>query len=485
MYRNINYRLIGHTIGKVLLFELVFMFLALLISSFDKWADWKAFIETMSITLLAGVLLTLINRKARFHDPGKKESFIAVTLSWIFISLLGALPYYLSHAVASFIDAFFESVSGFTTTGSSVIPDVESLSKGILFWRAETHWIGGMGIILLVIAIIPHYKMGAGHLIAAEGSMMGVEKIRPRIIDTAKHLWLIYIILTFLETVLLILGGLNWFDAVCHSFATVATGGFSTKNTSVANLSVYCQYIIIVFMFLSGINFALHYFGYKGQYKRIWKNEEFRLYLIIISVITLLVTIGIMPFYQRDIEASFRHAIFQIVSIITATGFSSADYTLWGNFPLLLVFITMFFGACVGSTGGGIKIARYNIVFKGVGYQFKRIISPNSVNVAKYNDTAIENTTFHSVYAFIFLYAFTFFLGSFIMAIIGLDWQSAASSVVTTLGGIGPGLGRVGPSNTFIGIPTFGKIYLSLNMIVGRLEIMSFLILFSPSFYKV
>ena len=484
MYKHINYRLIMHIIGNVLVFESVFIVLSIIISFLYNGNDKVALFSTFFITLFCGLILLMFSKGASGEETTRKDSFIAVTLSWIFLSVFGALPYIFSQSTPTIIDALFESVSGFTTTGSSVIPDVESLERGILFWRAETHWIGGMGIIVLVIAILPYYKIGVSNLLVAEGSIMGVERLKPRIIDTAKRLWIIYIVLTIAEIILLMIGGMSWYDAVCHSFATIATGGFSTKNDSVAGFSPYIQYVIIVFMFLSGINFSLHYFGFHGRFKKILNNEEFRAYAIIILIISVILSFTTYKFFNSA-EHAFRHALFQIVSIITATGFASADYTLWSEFSVLLVFISMFFGACVGSTGGGIKIARYVIVFKRIGLHFRQLVKPNAVNVARYNGNIIEPSTFSSVFAFIFLYGLTFIVGSIFMSILGLDWQSASSSVITTLGGIGPGLGLIGPSNTFVDIPTAGKVYLSLNMIAGRLEIVSFLILFSRSFYKV
>ena len=473
-----------HIIGNVLVFESVFLILSIIISFIYHGHDKGALFSTFGITLICGLILLMISKGTSHEETTRKDSFIAVSLSWIFLSIFGALPYIFNHATLTITDALFESVSGFTTTGSSVIPDVESLERGVLFWRAETHWIGGMGIIVLVIAILPYYKMGVSNLLVAEGSMMGVERLKPRIIDTAKRLWIIYITLTVAEIILLMIGGMNWFDAICHSFATIATGGFSTKNDSVAGFSPYIQYIIIIFMFLSGINFSLHYFGFHGKYKKIFNNLEFRTYAIIILSISIILSFTTFKFFNHA-ELAFRHSLFQIVSIITATGFASADYTLWSEFSVLLVFLAMFFGACVGSTGGGIKIARYVIIVKRIGLHFKQLIKPNAVHVARYNGEIIEPSTFSSVFAFVFLYGLTFVLGSIFMTIIGLDWQSASSSVITTLGGIGPGLGLIGPSHTFIGIPMIGKIYLSLNMIAGRLEIVSFFILFSRSFYKI
>ena len=483
MFKIINYRFILHTLGNVMLFEGIFMLLSIFVSFIYHEDCIAALTESSLITIFTGISLIVFTKEAKNEEASKKDSFLSASLSWIVISLFGALPFLLTHSVDNFTNALFESVSGFTTTGSSVINDVESLSHGVLFWRAETHWIGGMGIIVLVIAILPYYRIGASHLFSAEGSMMGVEKLKPKVIDTAKRLWAIYMLFTVSETILLMAGGMGWFDSVCHSFATIATGGFSTNNDSLMSSTPYIQYVVIIFMFLSGANFSLHYFVLNRNFNKVFSNEEFKTYTGIILIVALIISIGNSHFYNST-GSSVRHSLFQVVSIITATGFSSDDYTLWPKISIQLIFLLMFVGASVGSTGGGIKIARHLIVIKAIMYQFKCLVNPNAINVVRYNNAVVETSTITSVLAFILLYGLTFLTGSLFMAAIGTDPRTACSSVITTLGGIGPGLGDVGPASTFFSLPVAGKLYLCINMIAGRLEIIPFFIIFSRNFYK-
>jgi len=439
---------------------------------------------SFAITMGTGLILFSFNKIVNLEKFTIKESFLITAFTWLIVPLFGTLPYLLSHSIPGFINAFFESVSGFTTTGSSILIDIEALPKGILFWRATTHWIGGMGIIVLVVAIMPYLKIGGSHLMIAEGSFFGVEKIKPKLIDVAKQLWLIYVILTAAETLLLTLAGMNLFDSICHSFATIATGGFSTKNSSIIDMSPTIQYIIIVFMTLSGINFTLHFFVLNRRFKPIFKDEELKAYLIIIFIITGILTLYVHKQYH-DWENSFRQSLFQVSSIITATGFASADYELWPGFTHTILFLTMFIGACVGSTGGGIKVARYVIAFKQFKPIFKKMASPNSIVVTKYNGVKLTSPAIQSVFAFISVYFLTFVAGTLFMCFLKVDIITSASSVITTLGGIGPGFGAVGPVDNFFGLPDLGKLYLSFNMLMGRLEIFSFLVIFQPSFYRI
>jgi trk system potassium uptake protein TrkH len=341
-----------------------------------------------------------------------------------------------------------------------------------------------MGIIALVVAILPSLKVSGNHLFSAEGSFFHVEKIHPRLIDVVKRLWAVYILLTVAETVLLILAKMDWFDAVCHSFATIATGGFSTKNTSLADFSPSIQYIITVFMFLAGMNFILHYLLLHGRLRKVFQNEEWKAYLLIIVAFTIITTYYNFPMYQ-SIESSFRHSIFQIVSILTATGFSTTDYEQWAHVAKYLLFFPMFIGACVGSTGGGIKIARHVIIFKSLRIQFRKAVHPNAIIPVRYNGKPVSDDLLTSISSFVIIYFITFIIGSFFMMVSGLDAESASSSIITTLGGIGPGFGSVGPIHNFSSLSNIGKYYLSFNMILGRLEIISVLSLFTKSFYKV
>ena len=480
----LNIKLIFHIIGIVLFFESFFLLIDIPVSVIYGGIDFFPILFSYLITASTGIILFLLTRQHLVKEPTVKESFLIVGFSWLLLSLFGTLPYLFSGTIPKFVDAFFESVSGFTTTGSSILKDIESLPKGILFWRSETHWIGGMGIIVLILAIFPFYNIGGTQLFTAEGSMISFEKLRPRVIETAKRLWGIYMVLTVLEIIFLTLGGMNLFDSICHSFGTIATGGFSTKNDSLMGYSPYIQYVVTIFMFLSGANFALHYFFIKGDYKRVFSNEEFRIYSFIVLIATFVISIVLIK-NGRSIEAAFREALFQVVSIITATGFASADYLLWPTYAWVIIFSLMFIGACVGSTGGGIKIVRHLIVYKNVRAYFNKLFHPNSVNPIRYNESIISSQLMRSIFAFYFLYLLIFIFGSFLMTALGLDLESAMGSVITTMGGIGPGLGTVGPASNFAAVPAAGKIALTCFMIIGRLEIYSFLIIFTPFFWKI
>lgn len=481
--KSIHISIVLHIIGICLILESGFMLLGIPISIIFHDGTLTPLFISSFITFFSGLLFYVITKSKIQMKPSIRESFLVVTFSWVAISVFGTLPYLLSHSIPSFTNAIFESISGFTTTGSSILNDIESLPKSILFWRSETHWIGGMGIIALVIVVLPSLKVSGNHLFSAEGSFFTVEKIQPRLIDMAKQLWMIYILLTAAETIFLILAKMDWFDAICHSFATIATGGFSTKNTSIANYSPTIQYIITLFMFLSGMNFALHYSIMHGDFKKVIKNEEWKAYVGIILIVTILLSIYNFSFY-KNAEISFRQSIFQVVSIITATGFTSADYEQWTQFSITLMFFIMFIGASVGSTGGGIKIARHLVLIKSLKLQFKKTLHPNAVTVVRYNDKIITDKIIQSISSFAIIYILTFIVGTFFMMTTGLDPKSASSSVITTLGGIGPGLGMVGPVKNFAELSEIGKYYLSFNMILGRLEIISALSLFTRSFYK-
>lgn len=441
-------------------------------------------LEAFGFTCILSLLIMYYSKRSVKNELTLKDSFVVVLLAWIFISILGTLPYILTQSIPNFVDALFETISGFTTTGSSILNNIEALPKSVLFWRAETHWLGGMGILVLVVAVLPLIKKNGINLMVMEGAFLSVDKIKPKLIDVARQFWGIYIVLTGFETVLLKIFGMNWYDALCHSFATIATGGFSTKNTSLIDFSPAIQYTVTIFMFLSGMNFALHFLILNGRYRKVLKNEELRWYIGLTLAISLLISIFALGVFNNDFELSFRHSLFQVVSIITATGFASADYEIWPNVCVTLIFCSMFIGACVGSTGGGIKIARYIVVFKYIRSLFHRMVNPNIITSVKYSKKALSNTLVTSIIAFVVIYFITFIGGTLIMTATGLDIKSSSSSIITTLGGIGPGIGIIGPTENFSSISVFGKIYLSFNMILGRLEIFPILVLFTKAFYR-
>jgi trk system potassium uptake protein TrkH len=480
----LNFRLVFHTLGIVLLCESLFMLLSLSITFIYQTDNFFPFITSFIITASTGGLLILLaNRKKSLKDATIRDSFLIVCLSWLSISILGTLPYLLSGEIPFFVDAYFESVSGFTTTGSSILTDVELISKDILFWRSETHWIGGMGIIVLVVAILPFFNVGGNRLFSSEGSKVSFEKIKPKVIDTAKRLWLIYMVLTVAEIILLTVFGMDLFDSVCHSFGTIATGGFSTKNASLAQYPPVIHYIVTFFMFLAGINFALHYFALRGGISKVFRNEELRLYLLIILVVTFTISL-ILINHGGGVEKSIRDSLFQVVTIITCTGFATTDYLLWPEHAWMLIFFVMFVGGCAGSTAGGIKVIRHLIVFKTIRNYIARLLNPNRVILLKYNNSVVDQTSANGITSYFFMYLFTFVIGSVVMIFTGLDLHSAMGSVITTLGGIGPGLGIVGPTGNFHEVTIFGKYFLCLMMLLGRLEFYSLLIILMPGFWK-
>lgn len=480
----INFKIILSIIGFLLILEGVFMFTGIPFSLLHCETKCYSLLISGIITIISGAVIRYYTRNAS-KNIGRREGYIIVSIAWIVISLFGTLPYLISGAIPNFTDAFFETISGFTTTGASILTDIESVPSGILFWRSMTQWIGGMGIIVLSVAILPILGIGGMQLFVAEMPGIAPDKLHPRITQTAKRLWLIYVLLTLVETILLMLGGMDLFDSLCHSFATMATGGFSTQNASVADYSAHIQYVLIVFMFLAGTNFTLHYFALRGKFKNIWKNEEYRYYLLFTLSVTILITfIWILQSNINNIEKTFRDSLFQVVSIITTTGFVSSDYLIWPGFLWFFIFLLMFVGGSAGSTGGGIKIARHILLLKNSSSELKRSIHPQAIIPVKYNGKAVSQDIIFKVMAFFLIYLTIFFIGTFVMTLFGLDFKSAIGSTIATLGNIGPGIGKVGPVHNYAWIPDMGKWFLSLLMLLGRLELFTVLIIFTSSFWK-
>lgn len=480
----INFKIILNIIGFLLILEGCFMFTGVPFSLYYCGNKCYSLIISGLITLVSGGVLWFFARGAQ-KIIGRREGYIIVSLSWIIISLFGTLPYIISGAIPEFTNAFFETISGFTTTGASVLTDIEVIPKGILYWRSITQWLGGMGIIVLSIAILPLLGIGGMQLFVAEMPGITPDKLHPRITQTAKRLWMIYIFFTFIETMLLMLGGMSFFDSINHAFTTMSTGGFSTQNASVANYSIFIQYVIIIFMFLAGTNFTLHYFALHLKFRNIWKNEEFRYYFFFSLGITLLVSVIWVAYGNfGTIEKTFRDALFQIVSITTTTGFVSSDYLLWPGFLWFFIFLLMFIGGSAGSTGGGIKIARHILLLKNSAVELKRSIHPHAIIPVKFNGKAVPQDIIFKVMAFFLIYITIFFAGTFLMTIVGLDFESAIGSTIATLGNIGPGIGRVGPVDNYAWIPDIGKWILSFLMLLGRLELFTVLIIFSGYFWK-
>ncbi len=449
------------------------------------------------LTLIVGVIAMLFTRKHR-KEMNKREGYIVVTFGWIIMSLSGTLPYVLTESIPSFTNAFFETMSGYTTTGASILNDIEAVPKGVLFWRSTTHWIGGMGIIVLAIAILPLLGIGGMELFAAEAPGPSADKLHPRITDTAKRLWLIYFGYTAAETLLLNLAGMSFFDAINHSMATLSTGGFSTKNASVAfwNNQPIIQYIIILFMFLAGSNFVLSYFAFKGKVQKIIKDEEFKLYFKFVTVFTIIAALII--YFKADVsissihhpmvwgegESAFRHGLFQVLTVITTTGFVSADYTLWAPFLVVLFFGLMFLGGSAGSTAGGVKVVRHLILIKNGFLEFKRTLHPNAIVPVRYNKKAINRFIVFNVLAFFILYMLSFIIGALVFSMFEIDFISSVGLSASSLGNVGPAFGSFGPVNNYAALPPLAQWWASFLMLIGRLELFTVLILFTPFFWR-
>ena len=480
----LNSRVVAYVLGRLVMIEAVFMAFTIPVSLIYKEDDTLMLTLSSLITLGGAIFLTLLSRKPE-RSLGKKEGFLVVTLSWVLFSLFGSLPFILTGAIPNFTNAFFETISGFTTTGASIINDIESLSHSILFWRSMTQWLGGMGIIVLSLAILPVLGIGGIQLFIAEVPGPTKDKLHPRIKETAKRLWAIYVMLTGLELILLFLGGMDIFDSVCHSLTTMSTGGYSTKQASIGAWDTpYIHYVITIFMFLAGTNFTMVYFALKGKTGKLWKNEEFRTYTFFLLGFTAFFTLFMTLTREGPFEVNFRESLFQVVSIMTTTGFVTADYLKWVPILVVLLFMLMFFGGSAGSTSGGIKIVRVWLIIKNSYLELKRIIHPNAVIPIRYNKRAIPEKITSNILNFVTLYMMVFIVGVLVMSLLGLNLESAMGAVAASLGNIGPGIGSVGPAETFTHLPVFGKWFLSLLMLMGRLELFTVIVLFTPAFWK-
>ncbi|WP_319510481.1 potassium transporter TrkG [uncultured Draconibacterium sp.] len=479
-----NLKIIFRVLGFLLFVEGIAMGIALLVALIYGESDRTAFAISGGINLAIGGLIVAATSKAK-KDIGKREGFIIVSMVWIVFSFFGSLPYIISGSIPSFTDAFFETISGFTTTGSSILNDIEALPHGILFWRSITQWLGGMGIIVLSLAILPVFGIGGMQLFMAEVPGPTPDKISPRIKQTAKTLWVIYLAFTVAETLLLWVGGMTFFDSICHSFTTMATGGFSTKQASIAHWpSPFIHYVIIVFMFLAGTNFTLSYFAIKGKFSIAFKDEEFKYYSFFTLGFTALIFIGLLISTEFGVEKAFRDSLFQVLTIITTTGYATADYLTWPPVLTMLIFLLFFFGGSAGSTGGGIKIMRIVVLLKNGYYELKRLVHPNAVIPVRFNKHSVDPKIVTNVLAFFMIYFVIFAFSTVIFTLIEPNMESSMGAVATCLGNIGPGLGSVGPAENFYHIKPIGKWFLSFLMLLGRLELFTVLVLFSPSFWK-
>ena len=478
-----NYGIIFKVLGHLLIIIALGMIAPLLISFYNGENDFVPFLVTIILTLVVGYVLSKV--KIGKRKIKAKEGLVIVTLGWVLASLFGALPIYLSNSVPTFTDAFFETVSGFTTTGATIIDNIEILPRGILFWRSFTHWVGGMGILVVAVAILPIMGAGGLHVFRAESPGPITDKITPRIKDTAKLLYVTYIIITLAEIILLMLGGMSIYEAAIHTFGTVGTGGFSTRNSSIGAFnSPYIFIVISIFMIMSGANFSLYYDLYKGKWKEVFKNSELRLYLGIIVTAVVLITINMNFAHYHNIWESFMHSLFQTSSIITTTGYTTANFDTWTPFSKGILYLLMFVGGSAGSTGGSIKVVRILVLFKLILREIQKIFHPRAVVAVKIGNKAIPNDVLNSIASFFFLYMILFGLGTLVISLEGLDLISSSSAVAATLGNIGPGFGAVGATNTYSGFSVFSKWLLSFFMLAGRLELFTVIALFSPKFWK-
>lgn len=460
------------------------MALCLPISFYYGEHDWVAISTSSAITLGSGALLRYLTRNKKSKELKKKDGYLIVTAGWIVMSIFGALPYLISGSIPDFSNAFFETISGYTTTGASILTDIEAVPNGILFWRSLTQWIGGMGIIVLALAILPFLGIGGMQLFVAEAPGITPDKLQPRIQETAKRLWFLYVGLTLAEAIALYAAGMGAFDAINHSLTTMATGGFSTKNDSLQFVDPVIQYIVIFFMFLAGTSFTLTYFALKRNFKKVFKNEEFLVYSSFTVVITVIVTATLLVVTDQPFEASFRDALFQVVSLITTTGFVSADYTAWAPFLSVIFFILLFVGGSAGSTAGGVKVIRHVVLFKNSFLELKRQLHPSAIMPVRISGKAVEQSIVYNVLAFIMIYILVFLVGVTLLSTMNVDFDTAFGAVATSLGNVGPGIGDVGPMNNFSEMPTGGKWLLSALMLLGRLELFTVLMLLSPHFWR-
>jgi trk system potassium uptake protein TrkH len=471
-------------IGTVSLILALFLAGPIVVAIFEGESIYPFLLPLVGSGLIALGILLLVPRPKK--DVTHREGFALVTFSWLLACLIGSVPFVLFDVVPSFADAFFESTSGFTTTGSSVFSEVEALPRSILFWRATTHWLGGMGIIVMAVAVLPMLGISGYRLMQAEAPGPQVERLTPRIVHTARAFWLIYMAFTAVETVLLVVGGLSVFDALTHTFATLATGGFSTRNASIGSFgNAYVEWTITAFMILSGINFALYYRILIRDFGRILKDSQLKAYgfLFTVSVIAVTANLVRMGTFNKVGEA-VRLGAFQVATLMTSTGFTTTDYTVWPALSQAILLMMLFVGGCVGSTSGGIKMLHVVVLAKVVGSQFRRLLNPRAVYTTRINQSPLENRTVTAVTSFVFLYLALVLLSTLVVASSGTDILTSLTASLAVIGNIGPGFGLVGPSGNFGFFPSAVKVWLSLVMIMGRLEIYTVLVLFWPRFIE-
>lgn len=476
-----NYRMISQVLSRVMALEGILLLVPMAVS-----IGYGEHFTHFAISAVIAVIIAflLMQPKPKSRDFYAREGFITVAVSWILMSLVGALPFFISREIPNFVDALFETVSGFTTTGASIVPKVEDLSQGVLLWRCLTIWIGGMGVLVFVMFIVPLSEEHSMHIMRAEMPGPTIGKLVPRIRKTAMILYVIYAVMTVVMAILLRLGGMNWFDAIIHALSTAGTGGFSNHGTSVAYFdSAYVDAVVGVFALLFGINFNIYFYLLIRRFKDAFQNEEVRCYLGIVAFAVITITISLRHYYGNLLTA-FRYAGFQVASIITTTGHVTADYDLWPMYPKFVLFLLMFLGGCAGSTSGGIKISRLIIMLKSVRNDLRHQINPREIHTVKLGGSVITQEVRHTTLIFLSLYMILIFIGSLVLSLDNLDFTSTFTSVVSCISNVGPAFGVAGPTGSYMGFSMLSKLVLTACMLFGRLEIFPVILLFNPSLWK-
>ena len=470
--------------GFLLLIEGMFMLLVIPVTYFHHGINAFSIPFSAFITVLTGLVLCFSTRKKRGQRINHREGVITICLSWLVLSVFGGLPFLLSKSVPNFTDAFFEALSGFTTTGATILTNIEGVSKDILLWRSMTQWIGGLAIIVFAVVLIPFLSVGGMQLFMTEMNGINYDKLHPRIMHTAKRLWGLYIFITLLEALLLYLGDMDWFDALCHSLTTISSGGFSTRTSSLSGYSNYSQIVVTFFMILSGCNFTLLLIALVRNPMALFKNEEFKHFLTLILTISTLLAVALVFMTEMKVGSAIRSSFFSVASVLTTTGFYVSDYTLWpvGLWGVLL--LLMFIGACSGSTSGGIKIIRHLIFVKNAFLELKRIIHPNAVIPVKINKKSISKNVIFKTMTFVFVYFFIFVIGTVILLTLGIDFNTSIGASLATLSNLGTGIGSVGPYGTYAFLPQVAKWVLVIFMLLGRVELFTLISIFSRNFWK-
>ena len=474
-----NRRMVLYMVGTVIKIEAALLVLPLIVSLIYKESCSVDFLISIVVALVSGFALTLISR------PGSKviyakEGFVIVSLAWIALSAIGALPFYISGEIPSYIDAFFETVSGFTTTGASIVNDVEAMSKGILFWRSFTHWVGGMGVLVFVMAVVPGVSDRSIHILRAEAPGPVVGKLVPKMKETARILYIIYIAITVILIFLLLAGKMSLYDSIVHALATAGTGGYGIKGDSIGSYSPYIQWVLTIFMLIFGVNFNLYYLILMKKIKPVLRNEELIVYVVLIVASITAITLNVMPLFD-GVGESIRHSAFQVAAIITTTGYSTVDFNQWPTFSKTILLLLMFVGGCAGSTAGGLKVSRVILLMKNIKRELQKLLHPRAVSVIRMDGKRVGEATMSSLGSYLAIYVLFFCLFVFMLGFESFDLETNISAVASAFNNIGPAFGAAGPASNYAMFSPFSKIVLSFAMLFGRLEIFPLILTFSPS----